>query len=70
MEISNLPYPRALLDEALTDNLLALQLFQEFENKDDNYITTIFAAMIADLFILLSLFYWLKPDLSGLIKFQ
>ncbi|MEX2463077.1 MAG: hypothetical protein WD513_02210 [Balneolaceae bacterium] len=35
---TNLPYPKALLDDALTDNLLALQLFQEFENRDDNYI--------------------------------
>lgn len=28
--------------------------------------TTIFAALIADLFVLPSLFYWLRPDLSGI----
>ncbi len=32
--------------------------------------TTIFAALISDLFILPSLFYWLKPDLTNLIKTQ
>lgn len=32
--------------------------------------TTIFAALIADLFILPSLFYWIKPNLSNLIKAQ
>lgn len=32
--------------------------------------TTIFAALIADLFVLPSLFYWLKPDLTNLIKTQ
>ncbi|MEX2463078.1 MAG: MMPL family transporter [Balneolaceae bacterium] len=31
--------------------------------------TTIFAALLADLLILPSLFYWLKPDLQGLTKF-
>jgi predicted RND superfamily exporter protein len=30
--------------------------------------TTIFAALIADLFILPSLFYWIKPDLTKLIE--
>lgn len=30
--------------------------------------TTIFSAVVADLFILPSLFYWLKPNLSGIIK--
>lgn len=32
--------------------------------------TTILAALVADLFILPSLFYWLKPDLTKLIEIQ
>lgn len=36
---TELPFDRDLMDRASNDNLLALQLFNQFQNRDDYYIT-------------------------------